>query len=72
VNAYSCKITSARKSVTLQSGFPKMNIDSVNFHDLNDRIVKAKDNNLLTVKEVLQTNNDVLVSGIIFPIRIKS
>ena len=44
--------SSSDSTISLQT-FPEMNIDSVNFRELNDRIIKAEDDNRKTVLEVI-------------------
>ncbi|CAG8847972.1 6221_t:CDS:2, partial [Gigaspora margarita] len=46
--------TSSSGTISLQT-FPDMNIDSVNFRELNDRIIKAEDNNKRTALELIQS-----------------
>ncbi|CAG8832830.1 26083_t:CDS:2, partial [Gigaspora margarita] len=46
--------TSSDGTISLQT-FPNMNIDSVNFRELNDRIIKAEDDNKRTALELIHS-----------------
>ncbi|GBB92203.1 hypothetical protein RclHR1_19820001 [Rhizophagus clarus] len=46
--------TSSGSTISLQT-FPDMNIDSVNFCELNDRIIKAEDDNKRTTLELIHS-----------------
>jgi hypothetical protein len=41
-------------TISLQT-FPKMNIDSISFRDLNDRIIKTEGDNQKTVLELIHS-----------------
>ncbi|CAG8832697.1 33545_t:CDS:1, partial [Racocetra persica] len=46
---------SSENIITLQSDISEMNIDSVNFHELNEKIIKAEDNNQKTNQVVIRS-----------------
>ncbi|CAG8754222.1 29617_t:CDS:1, partial [Racocetra persica] len=41
---------SSENIITLQSNISEMNIDLVNFYELNEKIIKAEDNNQKPIK----------------------
>ncbi|CAG8856425.1 13706_t:CDS:1, partial [Gigaspora margarita] len=46
---------SSENIITLQSDISEMNIDSVNFRELNEKIIKAEDNNQKTNQDVIRS-----------------
>ncbi|KAF0337377.1 hypothetical protein F8M41_016524, partial [Gigaspora margarita] len=44
----------SENTIILQSGISEMNIDSVNFCELNEKIIKAEDNNQKTNQDVIR------------------